>query len=189
MYGLSGIYGIALGQLQPDCVPQNCDNLHIFGFLAEYSMKARVKWVEAATFLGESGSGHSVVMDGPPEHGGCNLGIRPMEMVLSGMGGCTAFEVLHILKKARQPVADCEVELEAERAEQDPKVFTRIHVHFIVTGDGLMEKPVHRAVKLSAEKYCSASLMLGKSVVITHDFEIREPEKPGAERRMPEYQA
>ena len=138
-------------------------------------MQARVKWIEKVMFVAETGSGHSVVMDGPPEHGGCNLGIRPMEMLLSGMGGCTAFDVVHMLNKARQPVVDCEVELEAERAEQDPRVFTRIHVHFIVTGHGLKEKPVHRAVQLSAKKYCSASLMLGKSAVITHDFEIREP--------------
>ena len=149
-------------------------------------MRARVKWIENVTFVAETGSGHSVVMDGPPERGGCNIGIRPMEMVLSGMGGCTAFEVLHILNKARQPVSDCEVELAAERAEQDPKVFTCIHVHFIVTGNGLKEKPVRRAVQLSAEKYCAASLMLDKSVVITHDFEIREPGKPCAKHRTPQ---
>ena len=135
-------------------------------------MKARVKWVEAATFLGESGSGHSVVMDGPPDSGGRDLGVRPMEMLLLGMGGCTAFDVVHILKKARQPVAECVVELSAERAEAEPKVFTRIHVHFIVSGEGLAEKQVARAVELSAEKYCSASLMLGKTAEISHDFEI-----------------
>jgi len=117
-----------------------------------------------------------VVMDGPPEHGGCNSGMRPMEMLLTGMGGCTAFDVVHILNKARQPVADCEVVLEAKRAEQDPKVFTHIHVHFIVTGHGLKQKSVSRAVQLSAEKYCSASLMLARSAVITHDFEILEPD-------------
>lgn len=135
-------------------------------------MKARVKWVEAATFLGESGSGHSVVMDGPPDSGGRNLGVRPMEMLLLGMGGCTAFDVVYILKRARQPIDHCVVELSAERAESEPKVFTRIHVHFIVSGEGLAEKHVARAVELSAEKYCSASLMLGKTAEISHDYEI-----------------
>jgi putative redox protein len=137
-------------------------------------MQARIKWVQDATFLGESGSGHAVVMDGSPEHGGRNLGVRPMEMLLLGMGGCTAFDVVHILKKSRQPVTDCVAELEAERAGEDPKVFTRIHVHFIVTGNGLDEKRVARAVSLSADKYCSASLMLGKTAAISHDYEIRE---------------
>jgi putative redox protein len=136
-------------------------------------MKARVKWVEDVTFVGESGSGHAVVMDGPQESGGHNLGIRPMEMLLIGMGGCTAFDIVLILGKARQQVTDCVVEVEAERAETVPKVFTRIHVHFIVTGVGLSDKQVARAVELSAEKYCSASIMLGKSAVITHDYEIR----------------
>lgn len=136
-------------------------------------MKARVKWVEDATFLGQSESGHAVVMDGPPDFGGRNLGPRPMEMLLLGMGGCTAFDVVLILKKARQAVADCEVELEATRAETDPKVFTAIHVHFIVTGSDLSEKQVARAVSLSAEKYCSASIMLGETARITHDYEIR----------------
>ena len=136
-------------------------------------MKARVKWVEDVTFVGESGSGHAVVMDGPPESGGHNLGIRPMEMLLIGMGGCTAFDIVLILGKARQQVTDCIVEVEAERADVVPKVFTRIHVHFIVTGVGLSDKQVARAVELSAEKYCSASIMLGKSAVITHGYEIR----------------
>jgi len=136
-------------------------------------MKARVKWIEAATFLGESASGHAVVMDGPPEGGGRDLGVRPMEMLLLGMGGCTAYDVVHILKKARQPVTDCVVELAAERAEFEPKVFTRIHVHFVISGNCLPEKQVARAVELSAEKYCSASIMLGKVAEITHDFEIR----------------
>ncbi|MDH5470038.1 MAG: OsmC family protein [Gammaproteobacteria bacterium] len=135
-------------------------------------MKARVKWVEQVTFLGEAGSGHAVVMDGPPASGGRNLGVRPMEMLLLGMGGCTAFDVIHILKKARQPVTDCVVELSAERADTEPKVFTRIHVHFILSGDGLAEKQVARAVELSAEKYCSASIMLGKTAEISHDYEI-----------------
>ncbi len=138
-------------------------------------MKARIKWVENVTFVGESGSGHAVIMDGPPEHGGRNLGIRPMEMILLGMGGCTAFDVMHILKKGRQAVTDCVVELEAERAGSEPKVFTRIHAHFVVSGKGLKEKQVQRAVSLSAEKYCSASIMLGRGgVEITHDYEIHE---------------
>ena len=139
-------------------------------------MKARVKWIEDAAFLGESGSGHAIVMDGPPENGGRNLGVRPMEMLLLGMGGCTAFDVIHILKKARQPVTDCVAEIEAERAENPPKVFTRIHVHFIVTGKELKEAQVKRAIELSSEKYCSASIMLGKAVEITHDYEIRNAE-------------
>ena len=135
-------------------------------------MKARVKWVEGVTFVGESASGHAVVMDGPPESGGRNLGIRPMEMLLLGMGGCTAFDVVMILKKARQPVTDCVVEMQAERAAADPKVFTRIHVHFVVSGSGLSDKQVARAVELSAEKYCSASIMLGKAAEISHDYEV-----------------
>lgn len=137
-------------------------------------MKARVKWVQDATFIGESASGHAVVMDGPPESGGRNLGVRPMEMLLLGMGGCTAFDVVYILKRARQPVSDCVVEIEAQRSEEVPKVFTKIHVHFIVTGRGLPEKQVERAVKLSAEKYCSASIMLGKAAEISHDYEVVE---------------
>ena len=137
-------------------------------------MKARIKWVQDATFVGESGSGHALVMDGPPEHGGRNLGVRPMELLLLGMGGCTAFDVVHILKKSRQPVTDCAAALEAQRAAEDPKVFTAIHVHFIVTGRGLSEKHVARAVELSAQKYCSASIMLGKTAKISHDYEIRE---------------
>ncbi len=137
-------------------------------------MKARVKWVEAATMVGESGSGHAIVMDGPPEHGGRNLGVRPMEMLLLGMGGCTEFDVLHILRKARQPVTGCEVRLEAQRAQDDPKVFTRVHIHFVLSGKGLSEKHVARAIRLSAEKYCSASIMLAASAEITHDYEIRD---------------
>ncbi len=135
-------------------------------------MRARIKWLEGAAFVGESGSGHSVVMDGPPDSGGRDTGIRPMEMLLIGMGGCTAFDVMLILGKARQPVTDCVVEIEAERADTVPKVFTRIHVHFVVSGDGLSARQVERAVQLSAEKYCSASIMLGKAAEITHDFEI-----------------
>lgn len=139
-------------------------------------MKARVKWVENALFLAESGSGHTVVMDGPPESGGRNLGVRPMEMLLLGMGGCTAFDVVHILRKGRHDVRDCELQLEAERAESDPKVFTRIHAHFVVKGKGLNDAVVNRAIQLSAEKYCSASIMLGKTARITHDYEIVEVE-------------
>jgi len=137
-------------------------------------MKARIKWVEQATFLGEAASGHAVVMDGPPDHGGRNLGPRPMEMLLLGMGGCTSFDVVSILKKARQAIRDCVAEISAERAETDPKVFTKIHVHFIITGQDLKEAQVKRAVELSAEKYCSASIMLGKVAEITHDYEIVE---------------
>lgn len=128
-------------------------------------MKARIQWAGEAMFLGESGSGHVVVMDGPPDHGGRNLGVRPMEMVLIGLGGCTNFDVVSILKKARQPVESCEAFLEAERADEEPKVFTKIHVHFVVKGRGLKEAQVKRAVELSAEKYCSASIMLGRGGV------------------------
>ena len=135
-------------------------------------MKAKVKWVDGALMVGESGSGHGVVMDGPEEHGGRNLGVRPMEMLLLGMGGCTEFDVIHILKKSRQDIRFCEVEIEAERADTEPKIFTRIHVHFRVGGIGLTEKAVGRAVSLSAEKYCSASIMLGETAKITHDFEL-----------------
>lgn len=137
-------------------------------------MKARIKWVEQVTFVGESGSGHGVVIDGPPDAGGRNLGVRPMEMVLMGMGACTAFDVVSILKKQRQPITDCVAELSSERAEQEPKVFTKIHVHFVVKGKGVSPAAVERAIKLSAEKYCSASIMLGKTAEITHDFEIVE---------------
>ena len=137
-------------------------------------MKARVKWIEGVAMLGEADSGHGVVMDGPPDYGGRNLGLRPMEMLLVGMGGCTEFDVLLILRKARQEVTGCVVELTAERAENDPKVFTRIHAHFILTGKGLSDKQVERAIRLSAEKFCSASIMLGATAQITHDFEIRD---------------
>ena len=137
------------------------------------TMKATVKWVDGARFLGESGSGHSVVMDGPPEQGGRNTGIRPMEMLLIGMGGCSAFDVMAMLKKSRQQVVDCEARLEAERADAVPAVFTRIHIHFSVTGVDLKDSHVARAVSLSAEKYCSASIMLASAgVEITHSHEI-----------------
>lgn len=137
-------------------------------------MKARVRWLPPMGFVGESGSGHSVVMDGPPENGGSDLGVRPMEMLLLGMGGCASFDVVHILKKARQKISHCEALIDAERAEQEPKVFTKIHLHFIVSGMQLNEKRVAKAIELSAEKYCSASIMLGKTAQITHDFEIVE---------------
>jgi len=123
-------------------------------------VKAAVKWVDNAMFLGESGSGHSVVMDGPEDHGGRNMGVRPMEMLLLGLGGCTSFDVMSILSKQRQQVVDCVAEIEAERADAVPSVFTKIHVKFKVTGKNLKESLVERAVKLSAEKYCSASIML-----------------------------
>lgn len=140
-------------------------------------MKVRIKWVEGVSFVGESETGHAVVLDGAPENGGRNIGMRPMEMLLIGMGACTSFDVVTILKKARQPIVDCVAEIQAERANEVPKVFTKIHVHFVVTGDGLNAVQVERAVKLSAEKYCSASIMLSKSVEITHDFEIKTSEQ------------
>ena len=139
-------------------------------------MKARIQWMENVTFVAESGSGHALVMDGAPEGGGRNLGPRPMEVVLMGTGGCTAYDVVHILRKSRAPVTDCVLEIDSERAAEDPKVFTKIHFHFIVSGKGLKPAQVERAVQLSAEKYCSASIMLGKTAAITHDFEIREAE-------------
>ncbi|HEY0664908.1 MAG TPA: OsmC family protein [Gallionella sp.] len=135
-------------------------------------MKARVKWVEQVSFLGESESGHAVLMDGSPAAGGRNLGPRPMEMLLLGAGGCTSFDVITILKKSRQAVSDCYVELEAERAETDPKVFTKIHMHFVVKGRDIKPEVVEKAIRLSAEKYCSASIMLGATAAMTHDFEV-----------------
>lgn len=137
-------------------------------------MKARVKWLDNMSFVGESGSGHSIVMDGAPDSGGRNLAARPMEMVLMGMGGCTAFDVVLILKRQRQAIEDCIVELSAERAEDVPKVFTKIHVHYVIKGKDLSEKRVAKAVELTAEKYCSVSIMLAATVEITHDFEIIE---------------
>lgn len=137
-------------------------------------MKARVKWLDNMSFIGESGSGHSVVMDGPPEAGGRDLGVRPMEMLLLGMGGCASFDVVSILKKTRQDVTDCEAHLSAERADTEPKVFTAINMHFVVKGNDLSEAKVEKAVALSAEKYCSASIMLGKTAKITHSFEITQ---------------
>ena len=136
-------------------------------------MKARIKWVEQRSFLGETGSGHTVLMDGPPDSGGRNLGPRPMELLLLGAGGCTSFDIVQILEKGRHRVTDCVVEINAERAEKDPKVFTRIHMHYIVSGRELKPEAVERAVRLSAEKYCSASIMLGATAEVTHDFEVR----------------
>lgn len=135
-------------------------------------MKTTIHWHDRASFIGETDSGHALVMDGPPDMGGKNLGPRPMEMLLLGLGGCTAFDVVMILQRARQPVVDCIVEVEAERAEEVPRIFTRIHVHFRIYGDGLSDKQVKRAVEMSATKYCSASIMLGKSAEVTHDYEI-----------------
>ncbi len=137
-------------------------------------MKVRVKWIENVAFLAETESSHAIVMDGAPEGGGRNLGPRPMETVLAGTGGCTAYDVMTILKKARQDISDCVVEIDAERAAADPKVFTRIHFHFVITGRNIKQEHVERAIHLSAEKYCSASIMLGKTAGITHDFEIVE---------------
>ena len=138
-------------------------------------MQATVKWVDGMMFLGESGSGHTVVMDGAPEHGGRNMGIRPMEMLLLGLGGCSSFDVVQILQKGRNDLVNCTAELTAERVDAVPAVFSKIHVHFVVKGRDLKPAVVERAVKLSAEKYCSASIMLGNAgVEITHDFEVIE---------------
>ena len=137
-------------------------------------MQGRIKLVEGRTFLAESGSGHGVVIDGPVEHGGRNLGPSPMELVLLGTGGCTAFDVLDILRKGRQAVTDCTVELDAERAAEPPRVFTKITMRFVVTGHGLSRTAVERAVQLSAEKYCSASIMIAKTAEIVREIEIRE---------------
>ena len=137
-------------------------------------MKARIKWIEQASFVAESGSGHAVVIDGAPEHGGRNLGVRPMEAVLMGVGACTAFDVVSILKKSRQRVTDCVVELEADRADQPPKVFTRIRMVFRVSGTDLDPSRVERAVTLSAEKYCSATAMLRDRVDIRHEVIVED---------------
>lgn len=137
-------------------------------------MKATVHWLGDATFAGATGSGHTVTIDGPPDIGGRNLGPRPMELMLLSVGSCSAVDVVHILKKARQPVASCVVEVDGTRADTEPKVFTAIHLHFIVSGQGLKPAQVERAVQLSAEKYCSASLMLSKAATVTHTYEVRE---------------
>lgn len=135
-------------------------------------METQLKWAGNAAFIGRASSGHTVVMDGPAEGGGRNLGPRPMEMLILGMGACGAYDVVSILKKSRQKITDCEIKITSKRAENEPKVFTEIHMHFIVSGRDLKEKQVERAIMLSAEKYCSASIMLGATATITHDFEI-----------------
>ena len=135
-------------------------------------MKARVKWVEDVQFVGESGTKHSLIMDGPEDLGGHGTGMRPMELLLLGLGGCTSFDVVEMLKKSRQNIVDCVVEIDGQRSETVPKIFTDIHVHYIITGSNIKEVQVKRAIELSSEKYCSASLMLGKSANITHDYEI-----------------
>jgi putative redox protein len=137
-------------------------------------VKARIKLAEGMTFVAESGSGHAVVVDAAPDIGGKDLGARPMELVLMGTGACTAIDVMHILRKARQPVTDCVVEMEAERAPEDPKVFTKIKLRYVVTGKGLAAAQVERAIKLSKEKYCSATIMLAATAEISFDFEVRE---------------
>ena len=137
-------------------------------------MKVRLKWVEDASFLAQSESGHAVLMDGSIEGGGRNLGPRPMEMLLMGAAGCSAYDVVHIMKKSRADIRDCVVDVDADRASEDPKVFTRIHLHFTVTGKNLKPEQVERAVKLSAEKYCSATIMLGKTAAVTHDHTVVE---------------
>jgi len=135
-------------------------------------MKAVVEWNGEVAFTGMTESGHKVAMDGPADHGGRNLGPRPTELVLVGMGGCTSFDVVHVLRKGRADVRSCVARIEADRAEEDPKVFTRIHVHFVVSGRDLKEAAVERAIRLSADKYCSVSIMLGKTAEISHSFEI-----------------
>jgi putative redox protein len=137
-------------------------------------MECRIKWVDGMSFMAETGSGHAFVMDGAPEGGGRNLGPRPMEAVLAGTGACTAYDLVLILKRSRQAISGCEVQLKAERAETDPKVFTGIHFHFVVRGRGLKPSMVENAIRLSHDKYCSASIMLGKMAQITHDYEIIE---------------
>ncbi|HIB28382.1 MAG TPA: OsmC family protein [Candidatus Thioglobus sp.] len=135
-------------------------------------MKTTVKWIDGMMMVGESASGHAIVMDGPEEMGGNNLGVRPMEMLLLGMGGCTTVDVVSTLKKMRENVSNCRVEISAERADEHPKVFTGIHMHFVIEGENLNEKKIAKAVSLSADKYCSASIMLGKTATVTHDFSI-----------------
>jgi putative redox protein len=137
-------------------------------------MKARIKLAEGMTFVAESGSGHAIVVDASPEVGGKNLGARPMELVLMGLGACSAIDVVHMLRKGRHAVTDCFVELDAERAGDDPKVFTRIKLHYVVTGRALASAQVERAIKLSKDKYCSATAMLAKTAQIDFDFEVRE---------------
>jgi putative redox protein len=137
-------------------------------------MKTTVKWIDNMLMVGESASGHAVVMDGPEALGGKNLGVRPMEMLLLGMGGCTTVDVVSTLKKMREKVRDCHVELSAERSPEHPKIFTKIHLHFVLKGEQLNAKKVEKAINLSTEKYCSATIMLGKMAKITHDFSLYE---------------
>ena len=137
-------------------------------------MNISVKWIDGMLMVGKSDSGHAIVMDGPPEIGGGNLGVRPMEMLLLGMAGCTMIDVVSTLEKMRENLSDCQTKVSADRGTEYPKVFTNIHVHFILRGMKLNPSKVEKAIKLSAEKYCSASIMLGKTAVITHDFEIIE---------------
>ncbi|MEQ8408918.1 MAG: OsmC family protein [Gammaproteobacteria bacterium] len=138
-------------------------------------MNVRVKWVENVMFVGESGTGHAIVLDGAPESGGRNMGMRPMELMAMGVGSCSSYDVVTILKKARQAVTSCEADVEAKRVDTTPSVFESIHLHFRVAGKGLSEKQVARAVELSADKYCSASIMMKNAgVKVTHDFEIIE---------------
>jgi putative redox protein len=137
-------------------------------------LRARIKWIEGVSFVAETGSGHAVVVDGAPDAGGRNLGPRPMELVLAGTAACAAFDVVWILKKGRQPVTDCTVDAEAERAPEDPKIFTRIHFKYRVSGTNLNPAQVERAVKLSKEKYCSATLMLAKTAEITYEIAINQ---------------
>jgi putative redox protein len=140
-------------------------------------MKTRVKWIEGVSFVAETGSGHAVVVDGAPEAGGRNIGMRPMELVLAGTATCSAFDVVWILKKARQPITDCVVEAEAERAPVEPKVFTRIHLKYVIAGRGLDARQVERAVKLSKEKYCSATTMMERTAEITYEVAIVEGDR------------
>ena len=137
-------------------------------------MNISVKWIDGMLMVGKSDGGHAVVMDGPPEIGGENLGVRPMEMLLLGMTGCTVIDVVSTLKKMREDVVDCQTQVSADRSEEYPKVFTNIHVHFLLRGKQLNPLKVDKAIKLSAEKYCSASIMIGKTAIITHDYEIIE---------------
>ncbi len=137
-------------------------------------MKAKITWINGRAFLGESGSGHAIVMDGAPENGGRNIGVRPMEMMLLGLGGCTAFDVVHILEKAREKVTGCEIELVAERATEEPKVFTSVKLVYTLKGQHLKPASVERAIKLSSEKYCSASKMFEKTATLEHEWKIVE---------------
>ena len=153
-------------------------------------METRLKWAGGAVFIGLSSGGHTVVMDGPLEGGGPHLGPRPMEMLLMSMAACSTYDVVSILQKSREDITDCDVRITANRAPDHPRIFTDIHLHFIVSGRDVKEKNIERAIKLSAEKYCSASIMLGAMAKITHDFEVvtvlqdkKEPDpKPGNER-------